>query len=361
MIEHFLIGTYPRSRGENLQFLHHACAMSGSSPLTLGKLEGVHADLPDVRLIPAHAGRTEDTVGHLVTARAHPHSRGENRASGPSSQGISGSSPLTRGKRDGLVRGWRPVGLIPTHAGKTDHPQRSEATQRAHPHSRGENRPQPKQCHRPLGSSPLTRGKPGPRRALTDHEGLIPTHAGKTCPRLPRACGRGAHPHSRGENGCPARAAALQMGSSPLTRGKRRRRQFLGRASGIIPTHAGKTPTGRARPRRCRAHPRHAGKTHETPAKKGSSGAHPHSRGENVTVLPQQSAQPGSSPLTQGKHLVASARHAIEGLIPAHAGKTLLFVLRRMLTGVHPHSRGENALTSPWNGHTIGSSPLTRG
>ena len=51
-----------------------------------------------------------------------------------------------------------------------------------------------------LGSSPLTRGKLGQCDAIPRLQGLIPAHAGKTqggCGRAPRS---GAHPRSRGEN-----------------------------------------------------------------------------------------------------------------------------------------------------------------
>ena len=61
LFEHFLIGTYPRSLGENLQFLHHACAMSGSSPLTRGKLVEAGRAGAKGGLNPAHAGKTRPT------------------------------------------------------------------------------------------------------------------------------------------------------------------------------------------------------------------------------------------------------------------------------------------------------------
>ena len=51
-----------------------------------------------MRLIPAHAGKTEEGMDVLFRIEAHPRSRGENCETirfGVSSQG---SSPLTRGK-----------------------------------------------------------------------------------------------------------------------------------------------------------------------------------------------------------------------------------------------------------------------
>ena len=71
-----------------------------------------------------------------------------------------------------------------------------------------------------LGSSPLTRGKPfkGSRRGLGG--GLIPAHAGKTYLLLGALLVLGAHPRSRGENEWEHNGHTFQVGSSPLTRGK---------------------------------------------------------------------------------------------------------------------------------------------
>ena len=71
-----------------------------------------------------------------------------------------------------------------------------------------------------VGSSPLTRGKrrnPGPRRNTTR---LIPAHAGKTSGLFRCVVQRRAHPRSRGENEAYNLLEALNKGSSPLTRGK---------------------------------------------------------------------------------------------------------------------------------------------
>ena len=259
MIEHFLIGPYPRSRGENLQFLHHACAMSGSSPLTLGKLEGVHADLPDVRLIPAHAGKTSADPRGAASSPAHPRSRGENAPRSVPSSWYSGSYPLMRGKQHGSqVRQGRD-GLIPAHAGKTQEWPRCACASTAHPRSRGENNPQLRLYGLGAGSSPLTRGKPIAQLVASVGQGLIPAHAGKTTPRQSTASHSPAHPRSRRENTGQMTLETIVHGSSPLTRGKHRRSGRRRRRGRLIPAHAGKTismrPASATRP----AHPRSRG------------------------------------------------------------------------------------------------------
>ena len=137
----------------------------------------------------------------------------------------------------------------------------------AHPRSRGENRTLWRGQHRPGGSSPLTRGK----------RGHVP---------YPTTIGL-AHPRSRGENPLPSTKHAGSVGSSPLTRGKLPGENDPRAGSGLIPAHAGKTPSrlGRQKPRT----------------------AHPRSRGENSAIMPVSVPRLGSSPLTRGKHFLTCA------------------------------------------------------
>ena len=172
---------------------------------------------------------------------------------------VAGSSPLTRGKRSVFQVLSAIRRLIPTHAGKTSSPGSATSQPRAHPHSRGENRLPAEPGGQPPGSSRLTRGKRENHPIRPASHRLIPTHAGKTRIDLASRAGYRAHPHSRGENAIRAGCAVGVWGSSPLTRGKRRRRQLLGRPAGLIPTHAGKTPHCAGRRAKFRAHPHSRG------------------------------------------------------------------------------------------------------
>ena len=192
-----------------------------------------------------------------------------------------------------------------------------------------------------VGSSPLTRGKRDLQRHRDRIHRLIPTHAGKTrgasCPPWPEW----AHPHSRGENARCFLSAVARVGSSPLTRGKRPGRTRPAPRRRLIPTHPGKTnPANRTT---------------------GEAGAHPHSRGENSNRRYSEKLAPGSSPLTRGKQIRPIGQLEKLGLIPTHAGKTYRRRQARPRTRAHPHSRGENALTTCASSTPSGSSPLTRG
>ena len=337
---------HPRSRGENAAWPVGCGLAGGSSPLTRGKRRVAGGVWARWGLIPAHAGKTGSvTVTATVTA-AHPRSRGENRAgicrgrrspwlipahagktasssvwricawAHPRSRGenvvcffvpsaVQGSSPLTRGKLNGVLVSSERLGLIPAHAGKTEVPGLDVGARQ--------------------GSSPLTRGKLAPAGVDSAKVGLIPAHAGKTCLSRLAATGQEAHPRSRGENVVHAPRFHRSWGSSPLTRGKRRRSDRRLRGRRLIPAHAGKTAPRLATKRARRAHPR--------------------SRGENFNRKDKQMWALGSSPLTRGKlnELIRQGRKS--GLIPAHAGKTRGRAERRDLQRAHPRSRGENILT----------------
>ena len=213
--------------------------------------------------------------------------------------------------------------LIPAHAGKTAPPTQTSPPAPAHPRSRGENtrpaclpsRPWPAHPRSrgentvvtagvavEVGSSPLTRGKPVFTCLTQVGRRLIPAHAGKTWKQVRNVLWKEAHPRSRGENNSVDLLWQCALGSSPLTRGKPNARISAMAQLGLIPAHAGKTP-------------KPGSSTNPRPA-------HPRSRGENSSSGSVMFRRPGSSPLTRGKPHPIKERPAADRLIPAHAGKT---------------------------------------
>ena len=216
----------------------------GSSPLTRGKRRSDVRNPGAHGLIPAHAGKTSRSSCRWCSTGAHPRSRGENKRTRPPLRGWQGSSPLTRGKLNLETAAEETAGLIPAHAGKTRRRCGSRRGREAHPRSRGENHVQRDVDFHDLGSSPLTRGKHQIGEVRLAHQRLIPAHAGKTPRRCPGGPRTRAHPRSRGENASQRAAEDGPRGSSPLTRGKRKRGRARHRADGLIPAHAGKTARG---------------------------------------------------------------------------------------------------------------------
>ena len=215
--------------------------VSGSSPLTRGKRNS-RDDHPDGdRLIPAHAGKTGVPFARSPLHGAHPRSRGENQNGEETTPPRKGSSPLTRGKLGQAQVPNLIGGLIPAHAGKTNLDHRRDDGDKAHPRSRGENPWKASRAYCRAGSSPLTRGKPLKNLNASLGRRLIPAHAGKTTDQMYRSTCSTAHPRSRGENRLRAHSGLVRRGSSPLTRGKRRRHPAGPTRRRLIPAHAGKT------------------------------------------------------------------------------------------------------------------------
>ena len=354
---------HPRSRGENAACEGGVSAGSGSSPLTRGKRFCELRVSFDAGLIPAHAGKTLLRAARILRRRAHPRSRGENDSGCRKTDHGEGSSPLTRGKRPHERNAEMHIRLIPAHAGKTSCGRSTARAGTAHPRSRGENsRCKRRRCWS-AGSSPLTRGKPSWKGPEDLDKRLIPAHAGKTGYQPHVSTPPSAHPRSRGENARYVSPQASSDGSSPLTRGKRNLCVFGHFSCRLIPAHAGKTESLCFRSFFLSAHPRsrgengypvsvqaqllgsspltrgkrrvapgvaqdrglipaHAGKTKAAQQMVVNFQAHPRSRGENDSHAPSSHEDSGSSPLTRGKRKLLSSRSSHPRLIPAHAGKT---------------------------------------
>ena len=232
---------HPRSRGENPTFAAIVSKAAGSSPLTRGKPFRALLIRPRFRLIPAHTGKTGRACFRSRLRPAHPRSRGENSSSAYPSTASAGSSPLTRGK---LRLGGRldaVVGLIPAHAGKTRPSTSPRPRFKAHSRSCGENAATPVFAMPPSGSSPLTRGKRQVLGRGRQIRRFIPAHAGKTLHDPAHRSASKAHPRSRGENVVADTKKFSRAGSSPLTRGKLNERLEDATEGRLIPAHAGKT------------------------------------------------------------------------------------------------------------------------
>ena len=312
---------------ENVWYTATKLDRSDLSPLTRGKPRPSSTRRRALRLISAHTGKTPRLSDRSCHVTAHPRSREENIDAWQLPERHVGSSPLTRGKPSRRKTPTLNTGLIPAHAGKTGYQPHVSTPPSAHPRSRGENARYVSPQASSDGSSPLTRGKRN--LCVFGHFScrLIPAHAGKTAIQSAYKHSCSAHPRSRGENDGSRLALRRIVGSSPLTRGKRKLRSRWSSTSRLIPAHAGKTT--------------------RTPPQAMRTAAHPRSRGENENCSVLAVLTPGSSPLTRGKHEPRSPPGCCPGLIPAHAGKTDLALVSIDAREAHPRSRGENMFIAP--------------
>ena len=150
---------------------------------------------------------------------------------------------------------------------------------------------------------------------------IIPAYAGSTH-AVERARIEGPdHPRIRGEHSLRGPGLRPARGSSPHTRGARRRRRARLAAMRIIPAYAGSTTVAQS-------------------ANGHGSGSSPHTRGAR------------RSP----RKCVSSCR-----IIPAYAGSTLRIDPRDSGCWDHPRIRGEHAALRSILRMSPGSSPHTRG
>ena len=232
---------HPRSRGEHWTCPRGTGCVSGSSPLTRGARGPRRCVTSGSRIIPAHAGSTCPRPQYRSIPADHPRSRGEHDAGGVNSSTPGGSSPLTRGALTAHAPRCVQEGIIPAHAGSTDGEQMTHGDLPDHPRSRGEHNAVCCRTRTCCGSSPLTRGARKRRSSGPPLQRIIPAHAGSTDTRSTCSRGDPDHPRSRGEHTYRASHLTYEGGSSPLTRGARDVSASAGVLSGIIPAHAGST------------------------------------------------------------------------------------------------------------------------
>ena len=194
------------------------------------------------------------------------------------------------------------MGIIPAHAGLTNHCSLYLRFEGDHPRACGAHFNVCIEHFIDSGSSPRMRGSRRAVLLVVMSTGIIPAHAGLTSMSRthgeptwdhPRACG--AHFSRRLNTGI--------LGSSPRMRGSLAVRALDAVNLGIIPAHAGLTNYHSESSVHHWDHPR-------------ACGAHEDGDGDCSYIE-------GSSPRMRGSHAIADERHGIHGIIPAHAGLTL--------------------------------------
>ena len=171
--------------------------------------------------------------------------------------------------------------------------------------------------------------------------GLIPAHAGKTWFNYPQTGHWLAHPRACGENSTIAFVVSAALGSSPRMRGKLADENGKNLIRRLIPAHAGKTSSERL--------------------VRAPVGAHPRACGENLESGSERIIPAGSSPRMRGKPCTHGLEVGIEGLIPAHAGKTTIWAAPLVPKTAHPRACGENGPCGHGVWPLLGSSPRMRG
>ncbi len=151
---------HPRACGENGSNTKRQNIVNGSPPRMRGKLVKNGSIECEVRITPAHAGKTTHTGRMTVKFKDHPRACGENCQPVTASLWITGSPPRMRGKLICWALTHAASGITPAHAGKTFSSSCFFKLVQDHPRACGENTAYKSSSSYHLGSPPRMRGKP---------------------------------------------------------------------------------------------------------------------------------------------------------------------------------------------------------
>ena len=197
-------------------------------------------------------------------------------------------------------------------------------------------------CRSPReGSSPHTRGARRRHRHRHPRSRIIPAYAGSTPGACTTAASSTDHPRIRGEHADGRTGFAIARGSSPHTRGA--------------------LATSRAPAIRHRIIPAYAGSTGGPLDGSYLDWDHPRIRGEHYLPKEADIFEGGSSPHTRGALAGSGGGPMSSRIIPAYAGSTWRAWFATMRHRDHPRIRGEHNLVHTDGILKPGSSPHTRG
>ena len=129
---------HPRIRGEHDPRGRAGDGRAGSSPHTRGALGSGSVVDPRMRIIPAYAGSTVDSLLSDGSFLDHPRIRGEHGCQAILVDSDFGSSPHTRGAQRLARAGDRIFRIIPAYAGSTELVVVGHDEAQDHPRIRGE-------------------------------------------------------------------------------------------------------------------------------------------------------------------------------------------------------------------------------
>ena len=205
------------------------------------------------------------------------------------------------------------------------------------------------------------RGTPSTVRRAGRRSRIIPAHAGNTSYSDANYMSNWDHPRACGEHEAAVTGGLTDAGSSPRMRGTPsgcRRPTWPPR---IIPAHAGNTGRRRPGPPRHRDHPRACGEHRLCADIARRYGDHPRACGEHMRACLCAGLPLGSSPRMRGTRTRKMLETMITGIIPAHAGNTVMLCTDDTVKRDHPRACGEHKLHCAMPMPCRGSSPRMRG
>ena len=171
---------HPRVHGEHRLTVSPMEGWAGSSPRTRGTPGRYVLEAPRVRFIPAYTGNTSSSPTRAPPPPVHPRVHGEHASNRSSRYPICGSSPRTRGTPS--CRPFKQEGcrFIPAYTGNTRSMLLAAVAVTVHPRVHGEHGFRTDPAFASTGSSPRTRGTRNGKPPRLDVHRFIPAYTGNT-------------------------------------------------------------------------------------------------------------------------------------------------------------------------------------
>ena len=178
-----------------------------------------------------------------MLGRKHPHSCGEDHPPGRRNEHHLETPPLVWGRPSAALSAWRVFGNTPTRVGKTSFGRLRARKLKKHPHSCGED--PPSQFRRAVGQEtpPLVWGRQSASERSGVGSRNTPTRVGKTANPCQTNASNRKHPHSCGEDLVDPAAVCAVLETPPLVWGRRSGTVPLAGQQRNTPTRVGKTWT----------------------------------------------------------------------------------------------------------------------
>ena len=144
-----------------------------------GKEYATAASQQEIRITPAHAGKSAEIPIYVILYKDHPRPCGEKFGIVGEDGCRVGSSPPMRGKEARPKRAGVQGGITPAHAGKSAAFPTAALSRWDHPRPCGEKCSHAIDAFCLTGSPPPMRGKAKRHLARREGHGITPAHAGK--------------------------------------------------------------------------------------------------------------------------------------------------------------------------------------
>ena len=191
-------------------------------------------------ITPAYAGKSEAVNGPGIAGKDHPRVCGEKLRCSSFGYFRLGSPPRMRGKDVKFTFDAGKLRITPAYAGKRHTDRRPSGSERDHPRVCGEKCLARRLSRASLGSPPRMRGKATHTRSAGRAAGITPAYAGKSPVLLVLFGFDRDHPRVCGEKKAVHESPATEQGSPPRMRGKGFLHHLFGQEERITPAYAGK-------------------------------------------------------------------------------------------------------------------------